>query len=218
MLRGKVWESECKQQLQDKYHFRGQDAAVAGLFGGDWLPLVSAAAGPQGLVFGFEPTDAINVSRTVVDANRLTNVRIGPRACLSNTSAVVRMCVRDINGWARGDRSHIVRASEEKRDGSTACGVEHVQCTTLDEALPWQSRRVGFLLLDVEGHEESALFGAAKLIRKWRPVIASELELARLPVLQNLLNPLGYRLDGSCPGLRFYRAASAMESTSRSDL
>ena len=41
MLMGKVWESECKAQLSSRYRDALDDIAVAGLFGGDWLPEAS---------------------------------------------------------------------------------------------------------------------------------------------------------------------------------
>ena len=40
-----------------------------------------------------------------------------------------------------------------------------MRCEVLDERLPWRSRRVGLLLLDVEGAEEKVLWGAARLTR-----------------------------------------------------
>ena len=86
------------------------------------------------------------------------------------------------------------------------CIVEHIQCTALDDELPWRRRRVGFLLLDVEGHEDQALWGAASLIRRWLPIIASELPLTDLSIWTHL-QPLGYRRDGKCPGLTFFTPA-----------
>ena len=55
-----------------------------------------------------------------------------------------------------------------------------VRCTTLDTELPWRDRRVSMILLDVEGHELSALEGAAAIIRRWRPVLALERKLSTI--------------------------------------
>ena len=187
---GVEWEAGCKDLVRSHIRFDGQDAAVAGLFGGDWLPLISNSAGPRGLVFGFEPTDAVNVSNAVTDANQLSNVRVR-NACLSNVSATMSFCTRlRDGGGAFGDRAHIVPGSRQveasSSDGVAATGislggreclVDNIQCVSLDEVLPWRERRVGFILLDVEGHEEQALWGAAQLTRRWRPIIASELKL-----------------------------------------
>lgn len=218
LARGQVWEGECKQVLRQRYRIGGQDVGVAGLFSGDWLPPLSAAVGGGGRVFGFEPTvPAVNVSQAVVDANSLTNVRV-QRSCLSDKPTDVQMCVDHALGYGLGDRAHISRSGED--EPAKGCRLENLTCTTLDRSLPWRERRVGLLLLDVEGHEEPALWGAANLTREWRPLIASEVmlhgakhspvgRLPPLPVWKSLLEPLGYVPDGECPGLRFYRALAS---------
>ena len=86
-----------------------------------------------------------------------------------------------------------------------------MRCEVLDERLPWRSRRsrrVGLLLLDVEGAEEKVLWGAAALTRRWRPVLATEPRLEALAprLFHEHLLPLGYRFSGSCEGLSFYMA------------
>ena len=83
-----------------------------------------------------------------------------------------------------------------------------MRCEVLDERLPWRSRRVGLLLLDVEGAEEKVLWGAAALTRRWRPVLATEPRLEALAprLFHEHLLPLGYRFSGSCEGLSFYTA------------
>ena len=152
LARGQVWEGECKQMLRQRYRIDGQDVGVAGLFSGDWLPPLSAAVGSGGRVFGFEPTvPAVNVSQAVVDANNLTNVRV-QRRCLSDTPTEVQMCVDHALGYGLGDRAHISRSGED--EPAKGCRLENLTCTALDASLPWRERRVGLLLLDVEGHEE----------------------------------------------------------------
>ena len=204
MVRGQEWESECKAVVQKRYtlDLHGRDAVVAGLFGGDWLPLVSAAVGSLGVVHGFEPTDAVNVSRATAAANELTNVRIAHR-CLSRESTMKAFCTRDRRGVSFGDKSHIAESH------TADCVTERIQCTALDQALPWQSQPVGFLLLDVEGHEEEALQGALDLTRRWLPLLASEKPLLGTRIFNQHLQGLGYRGDASCPGLHFYRTSAA---------
>ena len=58
------------------------------------LPLVSAKVGRDGTVYGFEPTDAVDVSRALADANGLSNVKI-EQTCLSSDHSVIRMCMRN---------------------------------------------------------------------------------------------------------------------------
>ena len=115
-LKGAEWEAGCKRMINARFELEGTDAVVAGLFGGDYLPLVSAKVvrvrfrvrvrvrvslplvsakvGREGTVYGFEPTDAVDVSRALADANGLSNVKI-EHACLSSDHSVVRMCMRD---------------------------------------------------------------------------------------------------------------------------
>eukprot|EP00964_Phaeocystis_antarctica_P135647 scaffold100012_cov42-Phaeocystis_antarctica.AAC.1 len=56
--------------------------------------------GPDGHVYGFEPTDAANLSRAVAAANRLSNVHVA-RSCLSNVSAPLRFCLRRLTAQGR---------------------------------------------------------------------------------------------------------------------
>ena len=93
-LKGAEWEAGCKRMINARFELEGTDAVVAGLFGGDYLPLVSAKVGRDGTVYGFEPTDAVDVSRALADANGLSNVKI-EQACLSSDHSVIRMCMRD---------------------------------------------------------------------------------------------------------------------------
>jgi hypothetical protein len=67
-LKGQEWESGCKAHVNAKFDLNGTDVVVAGLFGGDYLPLLAAKVGRRGTVYGFEPTDAVNVSRALADA------------------------------------------------------------------------------------------------------------------------------------------------------
>ena len=93
-LKGAEWEAGCKRMINARFELEGTDAVVAGLFGGDYLPLVSAKVGRGGTVYGFEPTDAVDVSRALADANGLSNVKI-EQTCLSSDHSVIRMCMRD---------------------------------------------------------------------------------------------------------------------------
>ena len=227
-LKGQEWESGCKAHVNAKFDLNGTDVVVAGLFGGDYLPLLAAKVGRRGTVYGFEPTDAVNVSRALADANSLANVKI-QQACLSNDTSEVRMCVRNPKAHANdtystfGDRTHIVRADEDTGGGGARCGhgnadaaggFVHTRCKVLDESLPWQSTRVGFLLLDVEGAEEKVLLGAIGLLHRWRPILATEPRLHRIsPVFfSQQLAGLGYVHRGGCDGLNFYEALTDKHS------
>jgi FkbM family methyltransferase len=81
-------------------------------------------------------------------------------------------------------------------DDSTDVKVVPCRLETLDEAL---REPVGFLKIDVEGHELAVLQGAAELIRRDRPVLLVESEKRHCPHAPEsifaFLNGLGY---GGC--------------------
>jgi FkbM family methyltransferase len=182
-LAGTVWEGECKRYVLDHLRLEGTAVAVAGLFFGDWLPPLSRAVGPNGSVFGFEPTHTVGLARATALANQLQNVRVH-HACLSNHTSVGTMCVNDGQGRSRGGQSTLIRGG--RANFTRKCAeTETVNCVPLVEIMPWHSQRVGLLLLDVEGHQQPALDGARKLIERWRPVLALTLFLASAMIISH---------------------------------
>ena len=252
MLHRQEWEASCKDIVRSgKYRPYGASAdaplalhgslvAVAGLFFGDWLPVLSTAVGGEaGLVYGFEPTKSVRLARATAAANRLPSTHI-THACLSNRSSLVRMCIkrsRDPGDSSGGSARIMPTASASSVDDAAVardrCVQEsEVRCATLDEALPWQAHRVGLILLDVEGHEAAALEGAAEVIKKWKPILALERKLGQImqeipptadsPLMEKLPSgggrrsifhacALNYQGVASCDGLNFY-AATPLES------
>ena len=96
MLHRREWEASCKDIVRSgKYRPYGASAdaplalhgslvAVAGLFFGDWLPVLSRAVGGEaGLVYGFEPTKSVRLARATAAAVRASRgacalrVRVG---------------------------------------------------------------------------------------------------------------------------------------------
>lgn len=217
VIHGIEWEGDCKRllrtQFQSNVSLNGTVAAVAGLFFGDWLAPLSAVVGPAGAVYGFEPTPFVSHARATALANRVHNVHVR-RACLSNneSAAPLRMCVD-------GGYSAVVGDKHSCSHGY----LESVKCHTLDAVLPWRSRRVGLLLLDVEGYENTALEGAVSLIERWQPLLLLELNdehgrsrgLERLAVYKanDALKP--YRLLAECSGLKFYGVATGSPDRKR---
>ena len=204
MRHGSEWEGDCKQRVRGRYaeNLAGAVVAVAGLFTGDWLPTLSKVVGTQGLVHGFEPTRSVSLARTTAAANGLANVVIHHK-CLSDRDTSAQMCVRNKQGRSRGGSSAVIESS----DAAGACGAaERVRCRPLDAVLPWSSRRIAFVLLDVEGHEVTALEGATGLLKRWRPVLALEQNVEGTRVFNSTLGPLGYRRTFTCSGLSVFRS------------
>lgn len=206
VLRDLEWEGDCKRLLRSQFQsnasLSGTVAAAAGLFFGDWLAPLSAVVGPAGAVYGFEPTPYVSNARATALANRLQNVHV-QRACLSNNESAdpLRLCVNGGYSAVVGDKHSCLGGY-----------FEYVKCHTLDAGLPWRSRRVGLLLLDVEGYENTVLEGALSLIERWQPLLLLELNdhhgfashLERLPVYKSNAALKPYRLLAECSGLKFY--------------
>jgi FkbM family methyltransferase len=83
-----------------------------------------------------------------------------------------------------------------------------VPCVRLDDVIPWQTQRVSYMKIDVEGSEPWVLRGARQLIEKHRPMLYVEIHHVALrqrnssaKELTDLLYSLGYRLeiDGQIP-------------------
>lgn len=76
----------------------------------------------------------------------------------------------------------------------------------LDDLLRDETREIGLLLIDVEGHELQVLKGSKKIIEKWKPNILFEVEKellssesSELIEIEDFLQGLGYRFY-TCDG------------------
>ena len=222
--RGEEWEKASKDVVRAlRPLFLNTIAVTAGLYFGDWLPILSAAVGRGGRVFGYEPVESsFPLANETLVRNRLQNVQI-EMACISNTSLSLPMCTVGKQGHPRAAGAAMyasINPGKQGRMRGKQCGTTSmVPCHTLDEVLPWRHQRVGLLHLDVEGHEGEAVLGARTLIQKHRPVIASEGLLlnhgrskgrALGPSWGELgwLNELGYSQVCNCDELHWYRVDS----------
>lgn len=84
--------------------------------------------------------------------------------------------------------------------GGAAIEEQRVELATLDDivaGLSLGSRRIGFIKIDVEGHEHSVLVGAEGVIRAHRPVLLVETELQHgAPVAQIFSMMAGWGYGG----------------------
>ena len=133
---------------------------------GIYTLLASALVGEEGVVLAFEPGETSYRSlQENIALNGARNVRAFKRA-LAEAGGTSRLY---------HTRGGLVGYSLTTDEGP-ATVYEDVQTTTIDEALA-EARidRVDLLKLDVEGSEELALRGAARLLDRARPTVLFEM-------------------------------------------
>lgn len=114
-----------------------------------------------------------------ISANGLRNVIVFPYACSSSDGKELGFKLE------RGVTSRVVQSG-----GDVA--VKSITVDAIVEAL--RLERVGFLKVDVEGHELEVLRGAQNTLRRHRPALLVELWLKNAGEEEELLQRLGYRL------------------------
>lgn len=166
------------------------DIIHAGTFFGDFLPGLSAGLAPGAQVWGFEPNpDSFAHARETARLNKIKNVTLQNLA-LSNRSDKILFRTHDKDGSPMGGHSHFVN--------EMAPGVVSVPAVKLDDVIP-ADRSISILQLDVEGHERAALAGAARLIRRCKPILILE-EFRRPRWLRKRFGDLGYKRRGKLHG------------------
>jgi FkbM family methyltransferase len=130
---------------------------------GYFTVLAGRIVGPAGRVYAFEPFPSnVNLIYLNARANGLDNVRIYPFA-LSDASTAFVVYTVDSNAGLK----------EFNGNPEEICGRDIVLSTTLDEVLLGLDK-VDVLKIDIEGSEYKAIKGGRDLIRRHRPVIATE--------------------------------------------
>ena len=116
-------------------------------------------------VYAFEPNPyPLRTLRSVIDRN----VTIVPIAISDRSGEAELVVPRTPKGWSSNG------AGLEKRVSGPAARLT-VNCATLDDL---DYRDVGFIKIDIEGHEKAALMGAARTIERERPNLFIENEVA----------------------------------------
>ena len=117
-------------------------------------------------------------------------VEIIPSA-VSDSSGVIDLCVPSTAGSEQTYRGSI---QESTADGFTDTVSYTVDMVTLDDRLT--DRPVGFIKIDVEGHELSVLVGCKQVLMKDRPVLLVESEERHqggtIQSIQSFLSALEY--------------------------
>jgi FkbM family methyltransferase len=161
VLQSRVWEPETLNLMRGV----AGDVVHAGTFFGDFLPALATSR--AGTVWAFEPNrESYRCAHITVDLNELQNVTLRHGA-LSGEPGVGSLATTNPAGRLSGGGS---RLTVNPLDGVS---VEPVPLVTVDEVVP-ESRDVGLVELDVEGHEQQALLGALRTIERCRPILILE--------------------------------------------
>ena len=143
---------------------RAGDIIHAGTYFGDFLPGIAQAC--HGTVWAFEPNpENHHCAQITILLNRLDNVRLH-NAGLAAENGRSFIQTQDEKGNALGGSSHIL--------SERASGASEVPLLSIDQVVP-EDRSVSILQLDVEGHEEAALRGAIRTIRRCTPILILEI-------------------------------------------
>jgi FkbM family methyltransferase len=181
------------QYFQDDLFRLGEEAVFVdcGAFDGDTLGDFLKKTGSRfRRVFAFEPDPA-------------------NRARLSHYVGALAADVRgkiDVFPYAVSDREGLLRfcASGDLAASISASGTTQVRGVALDAFLA--DERPTLIKMDIEGAELNGIAGAAKVIRRYRPILAITVyhgpeDLWKIPLA----------IHGLCEGYRFYLRSHAME-------
>jgi len=176
------------------------DVVHAGTFFGDFLPALARSRTNGAIVWAFEPSrENYRCARITTLLNDLQNVVL-THAALGANGGTALLATSNRAGVPSGGGSHIIKDPSRVDNGASH---EEVDLVTIDEAVA-SDRRVGIIQLDVEGHEQPALAGAMRTIRRCRPLIVLE-SLPESSWLAEHLAPLGYQVSDLVSGNRVIR-------------
>lgn len=165
----KAWllEQRCELRELTAALEPNEIAVDVGAHKGSYLWGLSRAV-PQGKVVAFEPQpDLAEYIRTGCAQTGLKNVVV-EHAGVSETTGSLTLAIP-------GD--HLQEASFEPRLRlAHACRTFEVPTFSLDQYFENETRRIGAIKIDVEGHELAVLRGAKKLIERDQPLVVCECE------------------------------------------
>jgi FkbM family methyltransferase len=142
-------------------------------------------------VWGFEPNrESFRCAQITSLLNDLPNVVL-TQAALAAEAGTALLATSNRVGVPAGGGSRVL----QDRSRASGADTEEVDLVSIDEVIG-SDRSVASIQLDVEGHEQQALTGAMRTIRRCRPLILLE----RVPSedwLDANLAPLGYERDGT---------------------
>ncbi len=142
----------------------GMDVLDIGANIGYFSLLAASLVGPSGVVYSWEPSPA-NVKMIYASqmVNQFSNIEI-IQAAASDRLGLLRY-FRSLSNGSVGDPART--GPENILSAETVMGLR------IDDVIP-QNAAIGFVKVDIEGHEFKAMSGATKTLERCRPVIASE--------------------------------------------
>lgn len=140
---------------------------------GFWTIPMAKALGPGGKVHAFEPVSSNNLRLGEnVRLNDLERTVVVHELGLSDSRASLRISLREdfANGSGTGNAAIVI----DESDSRFQCPV--IEVDTLDSIYPSLNiERLDFIKVDIEGHEDKFLSGAASAIGQFRPVLHMEI-------------------------------------------
>lgn len=140
---------------------------------GFWTLPMAMALGLDGKIHAFEPVSSNNQRlRENVRLNDMERTVTVHELGLSDSRASLAISLREdfTNGSGTGNAAIVIDDS----DGRFQCPV--IEVNTLDNIFPSLSlTRLDFIKVDIEGHEDKFLKGAASTIAQFRPILHMEI-------------------------------------------
>ncbi|MEM1230415.1 MAG: FkbM family methyltransferase [Pseudomonadota bacterium] len=186
-------------------HCGSGDIVHAGTYFGDFLPALSSGVAAGAMVWAFEPNqENYRCARVTCELNDASNVTL-THAGLGEQASTLHVQTVDGEGHALGGASHLVA------EGTTV-GLQEIAVVTIDDVVG-EARAVSIIQLDVEGHEEAALRGALRTIRRCHPIIIVEVlpesSLLESDWFQEQILGLGYRKTGDLHANMVFEAGAS---------
>jgi FkbM family methyltransferase len=203
------------RQIRHNRHFREPEMAVipmivapdsvavdVGANVGVYTSELSAAVGPRGKVYSFEPVaETFDILSALVRSARLANVSAF-RMALGAQVGQCEMVVPDMDAFTGYYWAHLAQAGELGRR-------EIVTISTLDEIYRSEKMtRVDFIKCDVEGCELDVVCGSQETVRRHKPAWLIEVSQKASDDIFRVLFGWGYRayvLDGKLTETGRYR-------------
>jgi FkbM family methyltransferase len=177
LLRGRAWEADAIR-IFGQYIQAGMGVADIGAYNGVHAVRFARLVGPTGHVYAFEPNPPAHAM--LLENIRLNGLqdRITGYACGisdASTQGYVHLSVdpNNLGGTHIVTQPDVAAARLGARPQDLAAEVALVRVD--DDPGRWFPRPVGFVKIDVEGHEDRVIAGCETWLREHRPVLYVEI-------------------------------------------